>query len=125
MPWLLHERSSYRAKLRLSHQQAQAFALIWTTLHITAAALAAAHACVSRHCHARHNPTQLALTDKCVQVLESRIDHTRVVQIIARADHLPLVKDYLLAVQKANLPAVNEAINNLLIEEEVGQDDCF
>ena len=55
-----------------------------------------------------------------LQVLESRIDHTRVVQIIARADHLPLVKDYLLAVQKANLPAVNEAVNNLLIEEEVG-----
>ena len=40
----------------------------------------------------------------CPQVLEARIDHTRVVQIISRADHLPLVKDYLLAVQKVRPP---------------------
>ena len=33
-------------------------------------------------------------------MLEARIDHTRVVQIVSRADHLPLIKDYLLAVQK-------------------------
>ena len=46
------------------------------------------------------------------------MDHTRVVQILRKADHLPLVKDYLLAVQKANLKAVNEAVNELLVEEE-------
>ena len=39
-----------------------------------------------------------------LQVLEARIDHTRVVQIVARADHMPLVKDYLMAVQKARAP---------------------
>ena len=52
------------------------------------------------------------------QVLEARVDHTRVVDILRKADHLPLVKDYLLAVQKSNLAAVNEAVNGLLIEEE-------
>ena len=53
-----------------------------------------------------------------LQVLEARIDHARVVSILRRADHLALVKDYLLAVQKSNLLAVNDAVNELLIEEE-------
>ena len=53
-----------------------------------------------------------------LQVLEARIDHARVVSILRKADHLPLVKDYLLAVQKSNLLAVNDAVNELLIEEE-------
>ena len=53
-----------------------------------------------------------------LQVLEARIDHSRVVSILRKADHLPLVKDYLIAVQKANLAAVNDAVNELLIEEE-------
>lgn len=46
------------------------------------------------------------------------MDHARVVGILRKADHLPLIKEYLLAVQKANLAAVNEAVNELLIEEE-------
>jgi hypothetical protein len=54
-----------------------------------------------------------------VQVLEARVDHARVVKIMRNADHLPLVKDYLQAVQKTNLAAVNQAVNQLLIEEEV------
>lgn len=53
-----------------------------------------------------------------MQVLEARIDHSRVVSILRKADHLPLVKDYLIAVQKGNLAAVNDAVNELLIEEE-------
>eukprot|EP00884_Botryococcus_braunii_P006634 jgi/Botrbrau1/15972/Bobra.0294s0010.1 len=57
------------------------------------------------------------LTD-LLKVLEARVDHTRVVSIMRKADHLPLVKEYLLAVQKTNLAAVNEAVNELLIEEE-------
>lgn len=52
------------------------------------------------------------------QVLESRVDHTRVVLMLRKAGNLPLVKDYLMAVQKSNLSAVNEAVNELLIEEE-------
>ena len=59
------------------------------------------------------------LTVCCLlQVLEARIDHSRVVSILRKADHLPLVKDYLVAVQKGNLAAVNDAVNELLIEEE-------
>ena len=53
-----------------------------------------------------------------LRVLEARVDHARVVDIMRRAGHLPLVKDYLLSVQKNNLAAVNEAINDLLVEEE-------
>ncbi|EIE26635.1 clathrin heavy chain [Coccomyxa subellipsoidea C-169] len=53
-----------------------------------------------------------------LKVLEARVDHVRVVGILRKADHLPLIKEYLLAVQKANLAAVNEAVNELLIEEE-------
>ena len=46
------------------------------------------------------------------------MDHGRVVEIMRRAGQLPLVKDYLLAVQKNNLGPVNDAVNELLIEEE-------
>ena len=69
-------------------------------------------------------PSELepCLTVSCcccaVQVLESRVDHTRVVLMLRKAGNLPLVKDYLIAVQKTNLSAVNEAVNELLIEEE-------
>ncbi len=44
------------------------------------------------------------------QVLEARVDHARVVDLLRKADHLPLIKEYLLAVQKTNLAAVNEAV---------------
>ena len=44
------------------------------------------------------------------QVLEARVDHARVVDLLRKADHLPLIKEYLLAVQKTNLGAVNEAV---------------
>ncbi len=41
------------------------------------------------------------------QVVEARVDHTRVVDIMRRAGQLPLVKDYLASVQKNNLLAVS------------------
>lgn len=53
-----------------------------------------------------------------LQVIEPRIDHARVVDILRKAEQLPLVRDYLLSVQKSNLQAVNEAVNELYIEEE-------
>lgn len=43
------------------------------------------------------------------QVVEARVDHSRVVDIMRRAGQLPLVKDYLLSVQKNNLLAVGAA----------------
>lgn len=40
------------------------------------------------------------------------------VDFFRRSSNLPLVKDYLVAVQKSNILEVNEALNGLLIEEE-------
>ncbi|KAG8994614.1 hypothetical protein FRB94_012647 [Tulasnella sp. JGI-2019a] len=51
-------------------------------------------------------------------VLSPRIDHTRVVRMFLRDDNVPLVRSYLMAVQHLNIEAVNDAYNDLLIEEE-------
>jgi len=50
--------------------------------------------------------------------LTPRLDHGRVVKILQNEDHLPLAKPYLVATQKLNITVVNEAFNDLLIEEE-------
>lgn len=57
------------------------------------------------------------LTD-LLTVLVPRIDHTRVVKMFQKTDNLPLIKPYLIAVQHLDLPAINEAYHELLIEEE-------
>ena len=57
------------------------------------------------------------LLNDLLKVIESRIDHARVVDIMKRAGQLPLVKQYLLGVQKNNLSAVNDALNQLFIQE--------
>jgi len=49
---------------------------------------------------------------------EKKLDHQRVVTKVKHAGHLPLVKSYLVHVQHSDLPAVNEAINDLYIAEE-------
>lgn len=82
----------------------------------------------------------LLLNDLLI-VLTPRVDHTRVVQIFKKNNNIPLVKPYLVAVQpvsfsllgphrlcimrcggcrnqQSNVKAVNEAFNQLLIEEE-------
>jgi len=46
------------------------------------------------------------------------LEHTRVVQNIRRHGHLPIIKKYLLHVQRENITAVNEALNELLLAEE-------
>jgi len=58
------------------------------------------------------------LLNDLLQVLAPRVDHTRAVDIMRKAGHLPLVRPYLANVQNTNLPAVNEAINELCVEEE-------
>lgn len=50
--------------------------------------------------------------------LVARIDHSRVVSIVRKVNQLPLVKEYLAAVQDKNITAVNEALNELFVEEE-------
>lgn len=58
------------------------------------------------------------LINDLLNVLAPRVDHTRVVDMMKKAGHLPLVKPYLVAVQSNNVAAVNEALNALYIDEE-------
>ncbi|CED83796.1 clathrin heavy chain [Phaffia rhodozyma] len=61
----------------------------------------------------------LLLTDLLVS-LTPRIDHTRVVRMFRRKDNdnLPLIKNYLVSIQHLDIADVNDAHNELLIEEE-------
>lgn len=61
---------------------------------------------------------QPLLINDLLVVLTPRIDHTRVVQMFQKTNNLPLIKPYMIAVQQANNQAVNNAYNDLLIEEE-------
>lgn len=58
------------------------------------------------------------LLNDLLLVLVPRMDHTRAVSFFTRTKHLPLVKPYLRSVQSLNNKAINEALNDLLIEEE-------
>jgi len=57
------------------------------------------------------------LTD-LLQALTPRIDVNRVVRMFAKSDNIPLIKPFLLNVQSQNKREVNNALNDLLIEEE-------
>jgi len=59
----------------------------------------------------------LLVTDLLAAV-STKVDHARVVGIARKMFHLPLIKAYLVAVQEKNVTAVNEALNELYIEEE-------
>jgi clathrin heavy chain len=58
------------------------------------------------------------LINDLLVVLTARIDHTRVVQMFQKTDNVPLIKQYLVAVQNVNNTAINNAYNDLLIEEQ-------
>ncbi|TQD92135.1 hypothetical protein C1H46_022292 [Malus baccata] len=53
-----------------------------------------------------------------LNVIALRVDHTRVVDIMRKAGHICLIKPYMVAVQSNNVTAVNEALNEIYIEEE-------
>ncbi|KAF1838338.1 clathrin heavy chain [Decorospora gaudefroyi] len=57
------------------------------------------------------------LTD-LLQALTPRIDVNRVVRMFVKSDNIPLIKPFLLSVQSQNKREVNNALNDLLIEEE-------
>ena len=59
----------------------------------------------------------LLLTD-LLQALTQRLDVNRVVRMFEKSDNIPLIKPFLLSVQSQNKKAVNNAINDILIEEE-------
>jgi clathrin heavy chain len=61
---------------------------------------------------------QPLLLNDLLSALSPRIDHSRVVKLIMKHDHLPLVKPYLIAIKSHDLEAVNNAFHDLLIEEE-------
>jgi len=58
------------------------------------------------------------LTNDLLGAVAPRVDHARVVGIARKMNHLPLIRAYLVAVQEKNVGAVNEALNELYIEEE-------
>ncbi|KAL5974984.1 hypothetical protein ACLOJK_031660 [Asimina triloba] len=58
------------------------------------------------------------LINDLLNVLALRVDHTRVVDIMRKAGHLLLVKPYMISVQSNNISAVNEALNEIYVEEE-------
>ena len=63
----------------------------------------------------REQPT---LLPDLLAAVASRVDHGRVVSILQKSDDVPLIKPYLIATQKLNIAIVNEAYNDLLVEEE-------
>merc|ERR1712137_1097467 len=58
------------------------------------------------------------MVNDILNVLIPRVDHTRVISLVRKIGHLPLIKPYLLSIQRENIGAVNNAINELYIEEE-------
>jgi len=63
----------------------------------------------------KQHPLQLA---RLLQVLVPFLDHSRVVHLLRKNDSIPLAVEYLRSVQKENLTAVNEALNEYFISEE-------
>ena len=61
---------------------------------------------------------QPSLLTDILQALTPRIDVNRVVRMFEKSDNIPLIKPFLLNVQEQNKRTVNNAINDLLIEEE-------
>ena len=61
---------------------------------------------------------QPSLITDLLQSLTARIDVNRVVKLFEKSDNIPLIKPFLLNVQTQNKKTVNNAINDLLIEEE-------
>ncbi|KAK8955806.1 Clathrin heavy chain 2 [Platanthera guangdongensis] len=58
------------------------------------------------------------LINDLLNVLALRVDHTRVVDILRKAGHVHLIKPYMVAVQSNNVSAVNEALNEIYVEDE-------
>jgi len=61
------------------------------------------------------HPLQLG---RLLQVLTPNLDHSRVVHLLRKHNAIPLAVEYLKSVQKENLTAVNEALNEFFIIEE-------
>lgn len=58
------------------------------------------------------------LANDLLHVVSAKVDHTKVVSVAREMNLLALIKPYLTSVQSENVAAVNEALNELYIEEE-------
>uniref|UniRef100_A0AAQ4RC95 Clathrin, heavy chain-like 1 n=1 Tax=Gasterosteus aculeatus aculeatus TaxID=481459 RepID=A0AAQ4RC95_GASAC len=58
------------------------------------------------------------LLNDLLTILSPRLDHSRAVTFFSKVNQLKVVKPYLRSVQNHNNKSVNEALNNLLMEEE-------
>jgi clathrin heavy chain len=58
------------------------------------------------------------LLNELLSDLATKLDAGRVVHKLRTANHLPLIKSYLLNVQRDNLLLVNEAVNQILLDED-------
>lgn len=61
---------------------------------------------------------QPSLVTDLLSVLTARIDISRVVRMFVQSDNVPLIRSFLVAVQPQNNFVVNNAYNEILIEEE-------
>jgi len=58
------------------------------------------------------------LINDLLNVLSVRLDPAKVVERVTKLNHIALIKRYLMGVQEKNILQVNEALNELFIEEE-------
>ena len=61
---------------------------------------------------------QPRMLEKLLVVLTPKLEPTQVVQLVRRLQHIPLIMPYLRSVQNENIDAVNQAINETLVEDE-------
>jgi len=73
--------------------------------------------CYYRAIHFYLTDHPLLLNDLLLD-LSPKLDHQRVVDMVSRVDHVPLIEKYLLHVQRENIVGVNEALNQLYVQSE-------
>jgi clathrin heavy chain len=61
---------------------------------------------------------QPLMLNDLLAVLSQRLDHVRVISQLRKAQHMPLVKQYLLSTQPLNIKEVNDALYELYVQEE-------
>eukprot|EP00003_Mantamonas_plastica_P027135 TRINITY_DN573_c0_g1_i1.p1 TRINITY_DN573_c0_g1~~TRINITY_DN573_c0_g1_i1.p1 ORF type:complete len:1592 (-),score=619.62 TRINITY_DN573_c0_g1_i1:79-4854(-) len=62
-----------------------------------------------------HHPENI---NELLSTLKERVDQTKVVTLLRKAGQLPLIRKYLKSVQEVNLESVNDALNQMYIEED-------
>jgi len=61
---------------------------------------------------------QPLMLNDLLAVMSQRLDHVRVISQMRKAQHMPLVKQYLLSTQPLNIKEVNDALYELYVQEE-------